>query len=186
MNNFVSIVESILFVASKPLSIQKIAKALSVSDEEVEQVVQDLIHIYSNERGLWVVRSGETVQMITNPLYTSSVEQFTKNEIVGELTRAQLETLTVVAYRGPMTRPELEEIRGVNCSIILRNLLMRGLVEEKEQKESVLSTYELSIDALRFLGISEVKELPDYDALRHHAHLEQESDNTSSENEKTL
>jgi len=65
------------------------------------------------------------------------VEKFLKEELTGEMTRPQLETLTIIAYRGPMTKMEIEQIRGVNCSLILRNLLMRGLVEAKLDKKFV-------------------------------------------------
>lgn len=96
----------------------------------------------------------------------------TKDEMAGELTKAQLETLTVVAYRSPVTRPELEQIRGVNCAVILRNLLVRGLIEEKEHATHPIPVYTLSLEAMRHLGMTSTTELPQYAELSHHAHLE--------------
>ncbi|HAT03680.1 MAG TPA: SMC-Scp complex subunit ScpB [Candidatus Magasanikbacteria bacterium] len=170
----VSLIESILFVASKPLTIQKIAKALGADNSKVEEVLLILEQKYTDTSGIHISRVGDSVQMVTNPDNTDVVEKFVKNEVQGELTKAQLETLTVVAYRGPITRPELEEIRGVNCAVILRNLMIRGLVDEHETKDSVLPVYELSMDALRFLGVRDVIELPDYQSFQQHESLDQE------------
>src|SRR3989344_6432408 len=126
-------VESILFVAGKPLTFGVIGKALGVGEADVRDAVEMLKAKYNHdESGLRILSDDASVQMATNPAHADTVETFIKEEAAGELTRAQLETLTVVAYRGPITRPELEQIRGVNCAVILRNLLVRGLVEEKD------------------------------------------------------
>jgi len=87
------------------------------------------------------------------------------------LTRPQLETLTVVAYCGPITKPELEQLRGVNCALILRNLMMRGLVKEVEDVTNFLPTFEVTMDYLRHLGINSLNELPDYDKLHKHENI---------------
>jgi len=169
----ISRIESILFVASKPLTTEKIAKALDVSSGKVEEAVHILEMKYNREdSGIHVIRVENTVQMSTNPTCADVIEGFVKDEIVGELTRAQLETLTVVAYRGPITRPELEQIRGVNCSIILRNLMMRGLVDEREEKEILLPVYTLTVEALAHLGVENVDSLPDYQMLNQHEYIE--------------
>ena len=81
------------------------------------------------------------------------------------MTQPSLETLTIIAYRGPITKPEIEQIRGVNCSLILRNLLIRGLIEEKEDKQRLQNTYTISFDFLRHLGADRVEELPQYSDL---------------------
>lgn len=166
-----SILESILFVASKPLAVSKISKIMDVQEGDLKHALKLLEQKYSATSGIHIVRSGDMVQMASNPKYAEFVEQFTTSEMYGELTKPQLETLTVIAYRGPITRPELEEIRGVNCSVILRNLMIRGLVVEHDGQDSILSLYELSIDALRHLGISSVKDLPDFEALHTHTNF---------------
>lgn len=171
--NLTSQIESILFVASAPLTMKKIARVLEVDEREVKEAIELLKDRYhGHTSGIHIVESGDMVQMVTNPEHRDVVEHFAKAEMSDELTRAQLETLTVIAYRGPITRPELEQIRGVNCAIILRNLLVRGLVVEKDSKEALMSSYEISIDALRFLGISSIAELPKYSELHAHAHIE--------------
>ena len=82
-----------------------------------------------------------------------------EEQIISELTQPQLEALTIIAYRGPITKLELETIRGVNCSLILRNLLIKGLITANGGK------YQITVKFMQHLGISSVEELPDYDRL---------------------
>jgi segregation and condensation protein B len=171
MENLTGAIESILFVASRPLTIREIAKALEVDAGNVEGALAEIEIRYTGVSGIHVVRSEDTVVLSTNPAYTDAVEKFTAKDILGELTKAQLETLTVVGYRGPITRPEIEEIRGVNCSIILRTLLVRDLIEEHESTDSVLPTYTISTAALRQLGVSTVEELPQYEDIKNHPYF---------------
>jgi len=120
--------ETILFVASKPLSLKKIVKVLQVEENVIQEALANLCAKYNNpESGIVIVQNNDEWQMVANPDNHESAENFLKAEVSGELTRPQLETLTVVSYCGPITRPELEQIRGVNCSLILRNLMMGGL-----------------------------------------------------------
>jgi segregation and condensation protein B len=166
-------IESILFVASKPLKIEQIARIVEKSDSKVQEVIETLMSKYNHDSsGIHILYTDSMYQMATNPNNAPVVECFIKDEIVGELTRAQLETLTVVAYRGPITRPELEQIRGVNCAIIIRNLMIRGLIVEQKQTEKIVPEYNISLEALRHLGIESVTELPKYDELHVHEHIE--------------
>ena len=165
-------IESILFVASKPLTAKTIAKALGADLAVVREAVEQVRAKYNRkDSGIHLFVDGDTVQLGTNPENAEAIEGFITEEATGELTKPQLETLTVVAYRSPITRPELEQIRGVNCAIILRNLLMRGLIEEKEDAKKLLTVYTVSFEALRHLGITTVKELPEYEALHTHEYL---------------
>jgi segregation and condensation protein B len=109
--------------------------------------------------------------MVSNPDNREAAENFLKAEVSGELTRPQLETLTVISYCGPITKPELEQIRGVNCSLILRNLLLRGLVKEMEDPANLLPTYEATMEYIRHLGLNNLRELPDYDKLHGHENI---------------
>ena len=167
--SLLSQVESILFVASKPLTAKQISKAVQKKEVEVEEILETLkMKFNGEESGIFILAEGEKYQMATNSKNAEVVDMFIKDEVSGELTKAQLETLTVVAYRGPITRPELEQIRGVNCAVIIRNLLMRGLVEESDDEQKILPVYTLSVEALRHLGVKSVSELPDFETL--HAH----------------
>lgn len=165
-------VEAILFVASKPLAPAAMAKTLQVEVEAVRDALSTLTDRYADpDSGLTLVDTGAEVQLTTRAEHSEVVERYTTQEIMGELTRAQLETLTVVAYQGPITRPELETIRGVNCAIILRNLALRGLIEEDETTDKLMTAYRVSVTALRHLGIADVVDLPDYATLHQHPHL---------------
>ncbi len=179
MTNLTSALESILFVASKPLTIQSLARALEVSEGDIEGALTHIGEKFTGISGIHYLRVEDRIQLVTNPENALMVEKFTARDILGELTRAQLETLTVIGYRGPITRPEIEEIRGVNCAVILRTLLIRDLIDEQESKESVLPLYTLSISALRHLGVSRVEDLPDYDQIRNHVHFTGETSETN-------
>ena len=165
-------IESVLFVASKPIQYKKIAKSLNAKDDEVLGVLMELFEKYNQpDSGISLLRNGDEWQMVSNPENKELAEKYLKAEVSGELTRPQLETLTVISYCGPITKPELEQIRGVNCALILRNLLMRGLIKENEDSANLLPTYEVSMDYLRHLGINTVLELPEYETLHNHEYI---------------
>jgi segregation and condensation protein B len=73
--------------------------------------------------------------------------------------------LTIIAYRGPITKSEIEQIRGVNCSVILKNLMIKGLIESEPNKEKMSDEYNITVDFLKYLGINNAKELPNYEKL---------------------
>ena len=169
MSKIISQIESILFVASKPVSIKKIAKILNVDEVAVNSSLEQLKQKYDSvDSGLVLFRNNDEFQLVAHPDNRLIAEHFVKAEISGELTRPQLETLTVVSYCGPITKPELDQIRGVNCSLILRNLLIRGLIKEQDIGTTLLPSYEVTMDYLQHLGISDLKELPDYETLHNH------------------
>jgi segregation and condensation protein B len=165
--------ESILFAAGKPLRFKHLAEVCGVTIGDVEAVLGELQQRYSQpDGGLNIIIHQGEVALTTNPDNTDLVRQFLKKEELGELTRPQLEALSVIAYRGPITKAELEQIRGVNCSLILRNLQIRGLVETVSE-EAVIPRYQVTIDFLRFLGVKSAQDLPNYESLSTHANLEQ-------------
>ena len=162
-----------MFVASKPISIKKVVKVLKSDQKETESALLELQAKYNNpDSGIVILKIGDDYQMVSNSKNKQAAENFMKAEVSGELTRPQLETLTVISYCGPITKPELEQIRGVNCSLIIRNLMLRGLIR-KTDKAGILSTYEVTIDYLRHLGLNSVDELPDYEDLHNHPYLEE-------------
>jgi len=157
-------IEAVLFAAGKPVSVKQLVKLLNVPQEIVREALDDLRARWNTDAsGLHLLEHEGSVQLVSNPACAALVQSLVKEEVSGELTRPSLETLTIVAYRGPVTKPEIEQIRGVNCSLILRNLLMRGLIEEREDPGRLQSTYTVSIDFLRHLGLSSLSELPGYE-----------------------
>jgi segregation and condensation protein B len=170
MSSLKSKIESLLFISPKPLSIGQIAKLVDKEKSEINEAVAELMADYA-DRGIEIKKIDDKLQMMTSGDNHKLAQDFVKEEITGELTRPSLETLTVVAYRGPMTKAELEMIRGVNCSLILRNLLMRGLIEEIEDKQRGY-LYQVTLDFLKFLDVKDVTELPDYAKLNQDENLQ--------------
>ena len=165
--------EAVLFISPRPLSIHRLAAIVETEETAVSEALAGLIQEYNTRGGgLVIVEHAGEAQMVTRGEVASVVQKFIKDETTGELTRPSLETLTIIAYRGPITRLDLEKIRGVNCSIILRNLMMRGLVRAEEDEKKLTTYYVVSVDFLRWLGLTRVSELPDYDTLHHPEALE--------------
>lgn len=163
-------IESILFVGGKSFSTKKLAEILGVSPQEINNAIHALEELYrAREAGITILETHQGWQMGSAPQAADLVERLTKEEVSGELTKPQLETLAIISYRGPITKGELEEIRGVNCSLILRNLLMRGLISEELNTETRLTRYGITHEFLRFLGLSSAQELPNFETLNNHA-----------------
>lgn len=158
-------IEAILFASNKPQSIKNLAKLLALSLDEVNAAVAELMAAKNtDESGIHVLRNADELELVSHPGAGDLVAGLLRAEASGELTPAQLETLTIIAYRGPLTRAEIEQIRGVNCQLILRNLSLRGLVEEEDG--DLIPVYRVSNEFLRLLGLTELKQLPDFDRFR--------------------
>lgn len=163
------LLESLLFLAGRPLTVKKLSELIGCSADAVHTAAEELMQAYNvSESGVHIMKSGGSYQMATSPSSSSIVKEFIKAEHAGELTKPSLETLTIIAYRGPVSKAELEQIRGVNCSLILRNLLIKGLIESREDRKQMATMYEITFDLLRFLGLTRVEDLPDFEKLRHH------------------
>ena len=158
--------ESILFISSRVLKKSKLKDILGCSKEELEEAIVALKEDYAQRQGgLGLMIDGDRIQLITAPENGEMVKNYLKDERSGELSRPSLETLTIIAYRGPITKAEIELIRGVNCSLILRNLLIRGLIVERHDSKKGVPVYQLTFEFMRYLGIKELDELPDFEKL---------------------
>jgi segregation and condensation protein B len=168
-------IESLLFVSHQPLSVLQLKKLTDAKKKEVEDALKELTDHYKNQddSGIMLVASGDKYQLVSHPDNAKLVESFLKSDVTGELTEPALETLTIVSYRGPITKPELEQIRGVNCSLILRNLLIRGLIERLESTKTQMPKYQVMHEFIKFLGMSSVKDLPEYEKLSTHETLDE-------------
>ncbi len=160
------LIESILFVSQKPLSSKKIAALLQAPLKDVRTALQELATRYAKERsGIVLIAHEDEYQFATHPDASAVIQNYLQEEVTGELTRPALETLAVIAYRGPVRKSQIEKVRGVNCSLALRNLLLRGLIEESEDKENMEKMYTLSFQFIHHLGVQNVQNLPDYEKL---------------------
>lgn len=163
--NIKQALESILFLQGEPISVERLSKLLGEKKERVTRALEE-IRSDSQERGIVLLEKKGEWQFGTNPAAHEILEKFVKSEFTGELSRAALETLAIVAYKGPLTRAEVEYIRGVNSSFIMRNLLMRGLITRKENPKDARSfIYEPSFDFLKYFGLTRPEELPHYQEL---------------------
>ena len=161
---------AVLFAGARPFSIRRLAELCDATPKETEEGLKALGERLEDSP-LMLQRAGQEVQMVTKPEYAEIVKQVVRDEVSGELTRPSLEALTILAYRGPLTRPELEQIRGVQSAIILRNLMLRGLVEETMDSRLGQPTYAVTFDFIRHLGLKSLEDLPEYEELRGHENV---------------
>src|SRR3990167_7367247 len=124
-------IEAILLFKNEPVTLAELIKLLSVSKDEVDSAISNLQKVYQ-ERGIVLVSNGDEVSLGTHPTLSGMIEELQKEEFSRELGRAGLETLAIVLYKGPIARREIDHIRGVNSGFILRNLMIRGLVERAD------------------------------------------------------
>jgi len=158
-----ALVESLLFVADQAVTPGQLAKALEAEEVAVEEALSALDAGYlEGGRGLRLQRKGDRVQLVTAPESGSFVQRFLGLELSGPLSQAALEALAIVAYRQPVTRAQVEAVRGVNSDGVLRTLVGRGLVEEVGRLEQVGRPilYGTTFEFLQQFGLRSVDELP--------------------------
>ena len=167
-------IESLLFISHKPLSISEMAKLTEADKGAVETELMELSNEYREKNGgIEIIKLEDKYQMSASAENSELIAKFLNTEMTGELTRPSLETLTIIAYRGPISKAELELIRGVNCSLILRNLLIRGLVESREDKIKGVNVYQITFEFLKYLGLNAISDLPDFEKLNRNNNLDQ-------------
>jgi segregation and condensation protein B len=175
--------EALLFWKGEPMAAKKIQAALECTQEEFDLALAALEASLAT-RGLRVMRNGDEVELRTSPEVSAMIEKLTKEELYRDLGKAGLETLTIILYKGPIKRSEIDYIRGVNSSFIIRNLLIRGLIERVTEKEGQGRgfSYKPTIDLLAHLGVAKIEDLPDYAKVK--ADLEAFSQEPAEEGSK--
>jgi segregation and condensation protein B len=185
IKNSLSVLESLLLAVGKPLAYKEIKKLLECKDEELKKLVSKLKEKYNqDESGIHILDNNQKAQFVSHPDNIKVLKEYFNDELSGDLSKPSLETLTIIAYRQPVSKEELEQIRGVNCSMIIRNLLIRGLIEESSNKDSLSINYSVTMDFLKYMGINSVKELADYEKLNSDENLYKLLDDTDNEEEK--
>ncbi|MEQ2129224.1 SMC-Scp complex subunit ScpB [Caldanaerobacter subterraneus] len=157
-------IEAILFAAGQAVKIRTLAEALEVTEEEVRELLKRLKEEYvKNHRGIDIVIFEDKVQMCTNDSYGDIVRKALKMEITQGLSQAALEVLAIIAYNQPITKAEIERIRGVRSDKPINTLLEYNLIKESGRASSpgrpIL--YSTTEDFLKYFGISSLKELPE-------------------------
>jgi len=156
-----ALVEALLFVADEPASVNRLAEALEATTTQVERALEEL-EASLEERGLRLQWVGSRVQMVTAPQAADAVERFLGLGGRRRLSPAALEALAIIAYRQPISRPQIEAIRGVNCDSVLRTLLTAELIEEVGRAETVGRPilYGTTFAFLQHFGLSRLEDLP--------------------------
>lgn len=163
-------IHAVLLWRAEPMTLKSLASSLGVSREAAADGVAALESSLVGS-GVVLVRKDDAVMIGTAPEHSELIERLAKEELDRDLGKAGLETLSIVLYFGPITRSEIDYIRGVNSTFILRSMMVRGLVErvtnEKDQRSFL---YKPTFQLLSFLGVTDVRKLPEYDAV--HGELE--------------
>jgi segregation and condensation protein B len=157
------LIESLLFVASSPTPVAQLAQVFRVDEPTVEAALSRLAASFNSERrGLSLQRRGSHVQLSTVPEAGPHIERFLGLDLTTKLSQAALETLAMIAYRQPITRAQIEAIRGVSCDGVLRTLLARELVEPVGRLEQVGRPflYGTTFQFLQYFGLDSLDELP--------------------------
>ncbi|MGE5140429.1 MAG: SMC-Scp complex subunit ScpB [Rudaea sp.] len=156
-----SILESLIFVSDGPASIEELARVLEQEPAVVEQALAELAGSYEG-RGIRLQRTRDRLQLVSAPEAAAYVQKLLGLELSARLSLAGLETLAIIAYRQPITRPQIEMIRGVNSDGVIHNLLSRGLIEELGRLETVGHPiqYGTTFDFLQYFGLQSIEDLP--------------------------
>ena len=160
-NEIPQILEAILFVAGEPVAVSDLAQALEVSEMEIMHAVEALER-ECERRGVTVRRYGDHLRMETRPEYAPYVERLLQPVQRQTLSQTAMETLAVIAYRQPVTKGEVEQVRGVKCDYSVQSLLHKGLIKEAGRKEALGRPilYATTDRFLEHFGISDIRELP--------------------------
>jgi segregation and condensation protein B len=157
-------IEALLFALGRPLTRTELIKQLGVDAESLEQGIDALKNA---DRGVSVVDDGKQLELRVSGSAATLIEKIRKDEYDRDIGKAGQEALAAVLYRGPLTRAEIDFIRGVNSSQTLRTLTMRGLVRKiPNPKDERSFLYEPTTELLATLGVASAKTLPDYDTVR--------------------
>ena len=158
--------EAVLFYKSEPVEISYLAKLLTVSPDEIKAAATTLKETLT-ERGVRLLDTGMELSLVTAPETSALITKLTKEELERDIGKAGLEAITIVLYRGPASRAEIDYIRGVNSSFILRHLLVRGLVERAPNPVDARSfIYRPTAELLAHLGLGSAGDLPEQEKIR--------------------
>lgn len=164
-------IESILFVSSKPLSLKQLIKFLQAPEENIRAALDELANDRKNS-GIVVLEASGYLQLATHSENTDLVKNFLNSDLREKLTDATIEVLSIIAYRQPISKSEIEAIRGVNSQYSVRQLLMRGLIEKVNNPNDARGNlYQVTTEFLQQLGIQSIADLPDFQKLTEHIKL---------------
>jgi segregation and condensation protein B len=155
-------VEGLLFVAPGPVTLPQIAASMEVSTADIEKAIEELIERYERSGGLYLQIHKGKYQLTTKPGLGAVIEKFLGLQATTRLSRAGLETLAIIAYKQPFTRPQLDDVRGVNSDGVLKSLLSKGLIEETGRADGPGRPiiYGTTSEFLQYFGLTSLENLP--------------------------
>ena len=162
-------IEAILFVSGDPVPVDELGEGLQLTPLEMEQILSEMGQALREDasRGLMLQRIEDSVQLVTKPASAELVDAILTPVKKASLSQAVLETLTIIAYQQPVTRAEIEQVRGVRCEYAVSTLQKYGLIEEVGRKDTLGRPilYGTTTEFLRFFGLESLQQLPDLSAL---------------------
>jgi len=168
---------ALLFASGEPLEKKQLATLLEIKETELTVVLQALVGLLKGS-GLMLVETATEVELRTAPEASAIIKKLHESELARDLGKASMETLAVISYHSGATRGEIDWVRGVNSSASLRTLLLRGLIEGKEdERDKRRMRYSMTTEALAHLGIARITDLPRYNELAVEAQKIMEEEN---------
>ena len=159
-------IEGLLFWKGEPVRVKKLSQILNAPENEILSSLQ-ILKQKLDGRGVILVFKDDEVMLGTTPEISAVIETLTREELVKDLGKAGLETISIILYKGPISRAEIDYIRGVQSNFILRNLLVRGLIEKIAKPEDQRSyLYKPTFELLSYLGLSKIEDVPEYENTR--------------------
>lgn len=158
-----ALIEAILFFKGEPMSRKELARIASKNAKEIDEALNILRERLTG--GIVLVENADEVSLGTHANASDIIETLTKEDLERDLGKAGLETLTIVLYKGEVSKRDIDYIRGVNSGFILRNLLIRGLVDRKEKKGERGFVYTPTIELQKYLGVAKLADLPEYEEI---------------------
>ena len=185
------IIETLLFITDKPLSVKKIVELIEdqeVTEEVVQQLIDELATDYLKNSALEIRHVAEGYQIATKPEYSEYVRRLYRERTALRLSPAALETLAIIAYRQPVTKAEIEETRGVDCSGVLETLLEKKLIKIVGRKEVIGRPllYGTTQEFLKYFGLTSLSDLPPLEQFIEQNIEEEQQENTSEETKNNL
>lgn len=167
MENFENILESILFVAGEPIPVADLMLKFDLKQKDIDKAVENLNKKYDEKSGIKILSFNKKLQLATNPAYVNEVSAVLNPIRERNLTKATLETVAIIAYKQPITRMEIEEVRNVNCDYAINILLEHKLIEIKGHRDTVgkPTLFGTTDEFLKRFNISSIDDLPDYNEL---------------------
>jgi segregation and condensation protein B len=180
-NSMEARMEALLFLSPMPISVNQFANVLEASPQKVKQALEDLDRSLAR-RGIRLQKHGSGFQLTSAPEFAQDIERLLEIEDTGKLSRSALEVLAIIAYQQPITRPQIDMVRGVNSDAVLRTLLRYGLIEEigRSMGPGRPIIYSTTAEFLQYFGLSALEDLPALDPEQ----LSEKQERSSSDDHK--